>query len=82
MGDIHVGHSCSQKVLFAPISCYVYTQAQGIYYKGWFKVQAKISVMALTPSPLSVIMTLIFKNSLEVSPYMLLVEAITTKINK
>jgi hypothetical protein len=37
--------------------------------KGWFKVHAKISVMALTPSPLSVIMTLTFlKNSLEVSP--------------
>ena len=28
--------------------------------KGWFEVHAKISVMALTPSPLSVIMTLIF----------------------
>jgi hypothetical protein len=37
--------------------------------QGWFKVHAKISVMALTPSPLSVIMTLTFlKNSLEVSP--------------
>jgi len=39
------------------------------YEKGWFKVHAKISIRALTPSPLSVIMTLIFLiNSLEVSP--------------
>ena len=54
---------------FAPTS-YVATCRHKLkaYYKGWFEVDAKISVMALTPSPLSVIMTCFLKNSLEVSP--------------
>ena len=45
MADIHVGHSCSQGVLFAPTSC-----VATCFLKGWFEVHAKISVMH-GPSP-------------------------------
>ena len=50
-----------KSVIYTEIMCsYMQTQAQGLL-KGWFEVHAKISVMALTPSPFSVTMMFIFK---------------------